>query len=95
MPKEIEITIDNKIIKAKEGDTILGAAEKNGIRIPALCHHPDLKIKANCRLCLVEIKGVEGLQTSCSTKVKEGMEIVTSSSEIRRARKIFFMAAAP
>jgi len=86
--KIIEITIDDKKIQAREGETILQVAKRKGIDIPALCYHPDLKIKANCRLCLVEIKGVKGLQTSCSTKVEEGMEIKTNSSEIRKARKV-------
>lgn len=88
MPREIKIKIDNKEIIAKEGEMILEVARRNGIEIPALCYHPDLKIKANCRMCLVEIKGQKGLQTSCSTPVKEGMEILTSTPEIEKARKI-------
>ncbi|MDD5551971.1 MAG: [FeFe] hydrogenase, group A [Candidatus Pacebacteria bacterium] len=88
MAKEIEIIIDNKRLRAKEGETILEVAKRNGINIPALCYHPDLKIKANCRMCLVGIKGFKGLHTSCSTKAKEGMEIITDSFEIKKARKI-------
>lgn len=88
MAKEIEIIIDNKRLRAEEGETILEVAKRNGINIPALCYHPDLKIKANCRMCLVEIKGVKGLHTSCSMKIKEGMEVITDSSEIKKARKI-------
>ena len=88
MAKEIKIKIDGKEVIAKEGEMVLEAARRNGIEIPALCYHPDLKIKANCRMCLIEIKGQKGLLTSCSTPVKEGMEILTSTPEIERARKI-------
>jgi len=66
----------------------LETALDNGIKIPALCYHSDLKVKANCRLCVVEIKGRKGLFTSCSTLVEPGMEIMTDSSRIRKARKI-------
>ncbi len=88
MKKKINIKIDGKEIKAQEGETILRAAKRNGIEIPALCYHPDLNIKANCRMCLVEIRGQRGLQTSCSVKVYDGMEVITNSEEIKKARKI-------
>jgi iron-only hydrogenase group A len=84
----MEITIDGKKIQAKEGQTILEAAQDAGIDIPFLCHHPDLDVKANCRLCLVSIKGEAGLHTSCSVLAEEGMEIVSESEEINKARRI-------
>jgi len=86
--EKIKIIIDNKELEAKKGQTILEAAKENGIDIPALCFHSDLNIKANCRMCLVEIKGKKELFTACSTKAEKGMEIITESPEIRKARKI-------
>ncbi|MFA5742491.1 MAG: [FeFe] hydrogenase, group A [Candidatus Paceibacterota bacterium] len=88
MPEKIKILIDQEEIESFEGKTVLQAARENGIKIPALCYHPDLKIKANCRLCLVEIKGERGLVPACRTLVKQGMEISTKSEKINRARKI-------
>lgn len=88
MAKEIKIKINNKEIGAREGETILEAAKRNGIKIPALCYHPDLDVKANCRMCVVEIRGQKGLQTACSTPVQEGMEIKTESPDIEKSRKI-------
>lgn len=84
----IFIIINGKKIKAREGQTVLQAARESGIEIPALCYHSDLEVKPNCRLCLVEIKGVKGLQTACSTEVKPRMEIKTETPKIKRARKI-------
>jgi iron-only hydrogenase group A len=86
--KEITLKINGKQLKAVEGETILKVAKNNNIKIPALCYHPDLNIKANCRLCLVDINGINGLQTACSINVKQGMEINTDSTDIRKARKM-------
>ena len=61
----MKITIDGKEVEAQEGQSVLEAAKLNNIEIPALCYHPDLCVKANCRLCLVEIEGIPAPQTAC------------------------------
>lgn len=86
--KKVKIKINNKEYSANEGQTVLEVARENGIDIPALCYHPDLKPGSNCRMCLVEMKGQKDLKTSCSLKVAEGMEILTDSPRIEKARKI-------
>jgi len=88
MKKKINLIINNKKIDCFKDQTILEVARENEIDIPALCYHSDLKIKANCRMCLVEIKGKRGLFTACSTKTEPSMEIITDSPKIRKARKI-------
>jgi predicted molibdopterin-dependent oxidoreductase YjgC len=40
--KEITITIDNRVIRCREGTSILEAADQAGIYIPRLCYYPDL-----------------------------------------------------
>jgi len=84
--KKIKININNKNYFAKLGETILDVALREKIEIPHLCKHPDLSIKANCRVCLVEVKGM-GLVTSCSTQVEEAIEVFTETENIKRARK--------
>ncbi|MFH1643183.1 MAG: [FeFe] hydrogenase, group A [Patescibacteria group bacterium] len=86
--KSFIVTIDQKRIKAKTGQTVLELAQKNNIDIPALCYHPDLKTRGSCRLCLIEIKGKKGLHTSCSIRVEPNMVVITDSPEIRRARRV-------
>ena len=49
------IYIDNKLIQAKDTDTIIQAAFNAGINIPHFCWHPELSVSGNCRMCLVEI----------------------------------------
>lgn len=85
---KIVLKIDGKEIEAEEGRTILEVAEENGISIPTLCHHPDLKDKADCRMCLVEIKDKKGMFTACSTRAENGMEVATDSPSVLRARRI-------
>lgn len=85
--EKINVTIDGKDIVADGKQTIMEAAKENGIEIPGLCYHPDLSVKANCRMCMVDIKGVKCPQTACTTAVQEGMRINTQGNEIRRLRK--------
>ena len=84
----IEITINNKKITVPEGITILSAAKMAGIEIPTLCYHPDQFIKANCRVCIVEVKGSKQLPTACSTPVVADMVIRTNSTSVLEARKV-------
>lgn len=83
----VKLTINGKEITVEEGISILEAARKNGIDIPNLCYDENLSPFGGCRLCLVEIKGYKNLVTSCSTKVKEGMEIYTESEKVVKVRK--------
>ena len=80
MPKVINVKINGKWVKARENETILELAYRLGLKIPSLCYHPDTSVKANCRICVVEVSGWNKLPTSCSTKVYEGMEIKTESN---------------
>lgn len=84
---EIKFTIDGIQVKAQEGDTILQAATRNGIYIPHLCYHPDLKPRGACRLCLVENEDGR-LVTSCETLVKGGMSVSTTSKRVENSRKM-------
>ena len=56
----VTIEIDGKQVQAKEGMNLLEAALQNGVYIPHLCHHPDLPDIGSCRLCIVEVEGMEG-----------------------------------
>ncbi|MEA3450196.1 MAG: [FeFe] hydrogenase, group A [Patescibacteria group bacterium] len=86
MKKIIKIKIDDKEVVCPADISIMEAARKAGIDIPGLCWHPDFEAKANCRICVVEIKGRNKLQTSCSTKVEAGMEIRTDTARVKSAR---------
>ena len=86
MPK-IKITLNNREIECKSGETILNVAKRHGIDIPSLCHHPEYKTKNHCNLCIVKIAGEKDLVRACETKVQAGQNISISSEEIGIARK--------
>lgn len=83
----ITLTIDGKKVTTNEGKTILEAARVAGIYIPTLCYHPKLTPHGGCRLCIVEIKGMDKVVTSCTMPAEEGMEVTTSSPYIEDLRK--------
>ncbi|PIU24224.1 ferredoxin [Candidatus Berkelbacteria bacterium CG08_land_8_20_14_0_20_39_8] len=90
MAKNFEIKINGKKYKVSSDDTILQIAKKNNLKIPTLCHHPDLPASANCRLCLVEIAFAENnrVVTACSTKASEGMEVRLDTKKVKLSRKL-------
>jgi formate dehydrogenase major subunit len=84
---EVQLTINGKPVVAESGQTILEAAKSAGIDIPVLCHHPALSNWGACRMCLVEVEGMRGLQTACTCPVSEGMEVKTETEEAVNVRK--------
>ena len=83
----INLTINGLELDVDKGTTILEAAKKLNFRIPTLCHHQDLCVAGNCRVCVVEQEGLKTLPASCATPVSEGIVIHTNSGKVRVARK--------
>ena len=83
----IALTIDGKKIICPADTSILEAAEQNGIKIPKLCYHPDLKPFGACRMCLVEDENTGRLMASCVTPVAPGMIIQTTNERITKHRR--------
>ena len=83
----INLTINNLKVEAEEGTTVLEAAQSAGVYIPTLCADPDLQPYGGCRLCLVEIEGVEGLPASCTMPVAEGMVVHADTRRVAEMRR--------
>ena len=84
----IKLTINGREVTGKKGDTILTIAAQNGIDIPNLCYHKNLKIYGSCGLCVVEAEKSPKLLRACATVAAEGMVIHTHSERAQQARKI-------
>lgn len=82
-----DIEVNNKIIKARKGETILSALNRNGIKVPTLCFMEDLLPTGACRICVVEVEGQDNLVPSCAQPVEEWMKIKTHSPKVIKARK--------
>lgn len=86
----INLKINNKEISVAEGTTIIEAAKANNILIPNLCYLDNVHKAGTCRICVVEVKGAKTLMPSCITPVAEGMEVLTNSEDVRKARKVLY-----
>lgn len=84
----VTLTINGQQISVPERTTIMEAAEKVGIHIPHLCFLKDINEIAACRVCLVELIGIDKLVTACDTECRDGMEISTNSPRVRKIRKM-------
>lgn len=84
----VNITINNIPIAVEEGTTIMEACKEAKMPVPSLCYLKGINEIGACRVCVVEVKGIERLVTSCNNVVKEGMEILTNSPKVREARRI-------
>ena len=83
----INLTINGLPVEATEGSTILSVAKAAGIEIPTLCFLEGVNNIGSCRLCVVEVEGMDKLPTACNTLIKEGMNIQTESERVVEARK--------
>lgn len=82
-----QIEVNGKEIGAKKGETILETLIKNGIKVPTLCQVKDLTPSGACRLCVVEVEGIDKLVPACSFNVQDFMRIKTHSPRVIKARK--------
>ncbi len=87
MSEKINILLNGKKVTGNKGETILALAKRNNIEIPTLCNDPRLKPFSSCFVCVVEVKGMRGMQPSCSTFIREGMEIETENTKVKKSRK--------
>jgi len=84
----ISINIDGRELTVPRGQTILQAAQANGIHIPTLCYAEYLEPFGSCGLCVVEVEGTPKLLRACATEAADGMIIRTRSSKIDAARRL-------
>ena len=82
------LTVNGKLITAREDDTVLAAAKYAGINIPTLCHLDGLTPHGGCRLCLVEVDAQNRLHPACTTPVWEDMEVRTDTPRLQEYRRM-------
>ncbi|WP_026393504.1 NADH-dependent [FeFe] hydrogenase, group A6 [Acetobacterium malicum] len=86
--KEVTFKINGQEMTVPEGTTILEAARQSNIDIPTLCYLKDVNEIGACRMCLVEIAGARALQAACVYPVANGIEVLTNSPAVRKARRV-------
>ena len=86
-PSFVTFEVDGRDITAPEGAMLVDGAKYGDVEIPVFCYEPKLGPPVGaCRMCLVEIEGMPKLQTACSTAIKDGMVVSTSSERVRQAQ---------
>jgi bidirectional [NiFe] hydrogenase diaphorase subunit len=88
LPEKISIRIDGEYVAAREGQTILEVARAGGKYIPTLCWLENITPVGACRLCIVEVAGVNRLLPACTTPVQDGMSVTTNSERLKQYRRI-------
>jgi NADH-quinone oxidoreductase subunit G len=81
------VTIDGRQVPIEGERNLLELIRKAEIDLPTFCYHSELSVYGACRLCLVQVKG-RGLMGACSTPPEPGLEVRTTTEEIRKIRKI-------
>ena len=85
--KLITFEIDGREVQRRRGHDARGRRQVGDVEIPFFCYEPKLGQPVGaCRMCLVEIEGMPKLQTSCSTPVRDGMVVITTSDRVKHAQ---------
>jgi bidirectional [NiFe] hydrogenase diaphorase subunit len=88
LPDKLSIRIDGEYVPAHQGQTILEVARASGKYIPTLCWLESITPVGACRLCIVEVSGVNRLLPACTTPVQDGMSVTTNSDKLKQYRRI-------
>jgi formate dehydrogenase major subunit len=84
---QFDIVVDGKIVRAEEGDSVLMAARKAGVEIPAMCSDSRIKPSGDCGMCVVELNGDTTPVKACETAASAGMQVVVHSEQLTSIRR--------
>ena len=84
----VTMTLNDELVSAQEGQTLLSLMNEHNIQVPTLCHLSGLSERGSCRLCLVEMVGTNRLLPACVTPVQEGMVVQTHNERLQNYRKM-------
>jgi len=73
------VLFDGKAIEVPKHLNLIEAAKLAGVEIPHFCFHPRLSVVGQCRMCLVEIDGMPKIQAACTTPLKDGLSVRTTT----------------
>jgi len=84
---QVTFELNGRTISAPAGTMLVDAAYAAGVEVPIFCYEPRLGPPIGaCRMCLVEIEGMRGLQTACNTPVAQDMVVRTASAVVKDAQ---------
>jgi bidirectional [NiFe] hydrogenase diaphorase subunit len=87
----ITLTLNDELVSARLGQSLLEVIREQGIDIPTLCHLDGLSEKGSCRLCMAELVDTQGhtrLVATCVTPAQEGMVVYTHTERLTKYRAV-------
>ncbi len=82
----INFKINGTPVTAERGETIINVARREDIYIPTMCYIEKTSPCASCRLCSVEVEGLDGFVLACNTPPTEGINVITDSEVLETER---------
>lgn len=79
-----KLTINGESYEAQSGLSVLNVINLAKIEHPQICYVPEVDPIQTCDTCIVEIDGQ--LRRACSTKITEGMNVLTQSAAAKEAQ---------
>ncbi len=84
----VRFQLNGASVEAREGESILKAAQRQGVDIPHLCQKDGLPSSGNCRACVVEIEGERALAASCCRSPTPGMQVRSNSARAKSSQRM-------
>jgi NADH-quinone oxidoreductase subunit G len=84
--KTFTVLFDGRAVEVPKDVNLIEAARLAGIEIPHFCFHPRLSVVGQCRMCLVEIEGIPKIQAACTTPLKDGLSVKTTTEKVVQSR---------
>lgn len=84
----VNATVNGTPIALPEGSKVIDAIFASGNYVPTLCGLEGISDIGACRVCVVEIEGIERLVPACNTALEEGMVIRTDTPRVLEARRV-------
>ena len=83
----IELSLDGRIVTAKDGVSLYDVIASTGNIVPAMCYHYTFDPFGSCGVCLVMVEGKKAPVRSCTAKATAGMVVRTEGDDLFQARK--------
>lgn len=84
----VNATVNGTPIALPEGSKVIEAVFASGNYVPTLCGLEGISDIGACRVCVVEIEGVERLVPACNTPLEDGMVIHTDTPRVLETRRV-------
>ena len=84
----VNATVNGTPIALPEGSKVIEAVFASDNYVPTLCGLEGISDIGACRVCVVEVEGIERLVPACNTPLEDGMVIHTDTPRVLESRRV-------